>query len=89
MTEEMRIVIKGFDDPTSPFYVEPEDFEKVSIDGLKYGLKIRDGILLPNFVRNLSMIKSLELRGDDTFILGFMKSGIHFRKQIPGFPCVL
>ena len=57
--------------------IEEENFETetVSVSSFKYDLKKRDGRYLPKYIRNLSLIKSLEIRSDDAFIIGYPKSG--------------
>lgn len=59
----------------SPFYIQEEQFEIVDVDGFENGLKMRDGVYLPTYVRNLSMIKKLNVKKNDTIIIGFPKSG--------------
>lgn len=63
----------------SDFYVEPEQFEVVNVKGTKYGYKCRDGTLLMNTVQNLACVKNLELKNDDTFVIGFLKSGNYYK----------
>ena len=55
--------------------IEEDKFEKEDIPCLKLGLKKKDGCYFPNYVRNLSVIRSLELRKSDTFVIGYPKSG--------------
>lgn len=55
--------------------VEAESFDQVEVKGTKYGMKIRDGVYLPNGVKNLSNSKCFKLRDDDIFISSFPKSG--------------
>ena len=52
-----------------------EDMQIEKIPGYKNGLKIANGSYLPMYVRNLSIIKSMELRDTDTFVIGYPKSG--------------
>jgi hypothetical protein len=69
-------------DTHSEFYIEPEEFEIVRAKSAKNGLKKRDGVLLSNFTINLSSVKNLELRSDDTFVIGFPKSGTTWIEEI-------
>lgn len=57
--------------------IESESFEHVEVDGTKYGMKVRDGIYLPNGVMNLSYSKCFKLRNDDIFVSSIPKSGIY------------
>ena len=56
--------------------IEEEEFKTEKINGLRLGLKVKDDCYLPNYVRNLSIVKTLDLRSDDTFVIGYPKSGI-------------
>lgn len=62
--------------------IEEEEFQNEKIDGLRLGLKVKDGCYLPNYVRNLSIIKSLELKKDDTFVIGYPKSGTTWVEEL-------
>lgn len=57
------------------FYFEPEDLEVVPIKGTKNGYKHKDGINLMYSVRNSKCAKNLTVKSDDTFVVGFVKSG--------------
>lgn len=59
----------------SEFYIEPEDLEVVPIKGTKNGCKKKDGLLLMYNVQNTQCIKNLAIKSDDTFVIGFVKSG--------------
>jgi hypothetical protein len=59
----------------SPFYVPIESIEKVDVEGYQNGLKKADGVLLPTYVRNLSIINKMKFKRDDTIVIGFPKSG--------------
>lgn len=69
-------------DKTSEFYVEPEEFEIVEVKGCANGCKRRHGTFVSNMVTNLSVIKSLELRENDTIVVGFPKSGTTWMEEI-------
>lgn len=58
------------------FYVEEEHFEIVPVVGYVKGFKRRDGILFSGLVNNLSVSKEINVRDDDTFVIGIPKSGI-------------
>ena len=75
MSKEHNKLVIDRADPNSPYYVEKEEFEHVAVPGMKHGCKRRDGIRLPNFVVNLSLVKNMQLRHDDVFVIGFMKTG--------------
>ena len=57
--------------------VEIEKFDSEEVPCLKNGLKKSNGNYLPNYIRNLSIIKTMELRNDDTFVIGYPKSGMY------------
>ncbi len=65
----------GKTDPTSEYYVEDENLEVVPVKGTKFGLKHKNGVNMPMFIRNLSVTKSMQLKPDDTFVIGYPKSG--------------
>jgi hypothetical protein len=62
-------------DKNSPYYVEQEEFERVDLPGVTRGYKKRDGILLSNMFRNMSLIKNMPIKEDDTFVVTYPKSG--------------
>ena len=62
-------------DKNSGYYVENEEFERVNPKAVKNGLKRRDGVNLPDIVRNISLVKNFESRDGDVFSIGFPKSG--------------
>ncbi len=55
--------------------IKEEEFDHVSVKGVQYGMKIRDGIYLPNDVLNLSSVKDLKLCKDDIIVSTYPKSG--------------
>ena len=59
----------------SDFYIEPEDLEVVPVKGTKNGYKSKDGLLMMYSVRNTMCVKNLQVKSDDTFVIGFVKSG--------------
>ena len=67
---------------SSKYYVEEENFELELIEGTKNGLKKLKNTYFPMWVRNISIIKSIEIKPDDTFVITYPKSGttwvIHF-----------
>nr|QVK45629.1 sulfotransferase [Brachionus paranguensis] len=69
-------------DKTSEFYIEEEEFKEELVEGNEFKLKKFENIFLPGLVRNLSSIKSLELRPDDTFVVGYPKSGTTWVEEI-------
>ena len=75
--EAVKLVTDWQKDPTSELYIKPDEFEKVKINGFKDPVNTYDGILLSNEVINISELKDLELRKEDTFIIGFPKSGMY------------
>lgn len=74
--DAVKLIAEWQKDPTNDFYIKPDEFETVTIPGFNGPLKIYDGILLFNEVINISELKNLNLRSEDTFIIGFPKSGI-------------
>lgn len=74
-SEIIKTIFDWQKDPTNELYIKPEEFEIEPIKGYKDGVKKRDGLLVFNAVINMSMAKNLTLRPDDTFIIGYPKSG--------------
>ena len=64
------------DDPNSEFFVPREKNVIVPVKGHRHGLQLIDGILLPHLFRNQSIVKNMEVREDDTFVVSYPKSGI-------------
>nr|QVK45628.1 sulfotransferase [Brachionus paranguensis] len=62
--------------------IEIENIDQVEVKGTKYGMKIRDGICLPNGVKNLSYSKCFKLRDDDILISSFPKSGTTWTNEL-------
>jgi hypothetical protein len=63
-------------DPTSKYYVEDKNYELTNHPTMKsVKTKIVDNHYLPDFARNMDIIKNMTLRSDDTFIIGIPKSG--------------
>lgn len=73
--ERMRAAIGLISDEKSEYYVREEDFEHAELSTVKNGYKKRDGVHLPSGIRNLSLVKNMEVREDDVFSIGFPKSG--------------
>lgn len=71
----MHELMKEINDPNSQYYVPKEDFEFIPVKGTKAGVKSRNGHLVPILCRNLSVVKNMEVREDDTFVITFPKSG--------------
>jgi hypothetical protein len=62
-------------DPSSPYFVNEENLEIVPVQGMSKGLKRVDDIYLPTLVKNLSLAKTIQVRNQDTFVIGYPKSG--------------
>ena len=78
MASEFEKMFHLINDKDSPFYVEDENLETVPVKGFSNGMKrAKPGsdILLHIGVRNLSNIKNMKLRDDDTFVISYPKSG--------------
>lgn len=65
----------GINDPTSEFYVKPDEFEYEHVKGFKFALKKIYGQLIGNTCINASNLKSLRFRADDVLLVGYPKSG--------------
>lgn len=76
LKEQYKVLLEQDADKNSEYYVELEEFERVNPKAVKNGYKRRDGVNLPELVRNLSLVKNMEIRPDDVFSIGFPKSGI-------------
>lgn len=59
----------------SKYYVEDENLEVVPIKGVQKGLKKVDDIYVPTLIKNVSLAKTMPLREDDTFVIGYPRSG--------------
>ena len=78
MASEFEKMFDLINDRDSPFYVEDENLETVPVKGFSNGMKrAKPGsdILLHIGVRNLTNIKNMKLRDDDTFVISYPKSG--------------
>ncbi|CAF0885820.1 unnamed protein product [Brachionus calyciflorus] len=58
------------------------ELERVILPGYNESLKIHNEILFPNFCNELLKIKDLKLRPDDTFVIGYPKSGTTWTEEI-------
>ena len=67
--------MKGLDDPESPYYVPRLEYETKPFKGNQNGLQVYKGHLLPSICRNAEVVKSMEVKPDDTFVVTFPKSG--------------
>lgn len=72
---EKLFIMRSKNDPNWEFYVPKDELENVTIKGTKFGLKRFNGYLLPQHCRNLSVVKSMEVKDDDTFVVTYPKSG--------------
>lgn len=73
---DLKTIMISREDPNWPYYVPDANYEKVSVKGHRYGLRRLNGHYLPNLCRNLSVVKSMDVREDDTFVVTYPKSGI-------------
>ena len=80
--EAIKLIWEWEKDPASEFYVKPEEFETQIVPGYKYPMKTKHGIFLFNDVVNITCIKELKIRPEDTFIIGFPKSGMNIDTNI-------
>jgi hypothetical protein len=64
-------------DPTSEYFVREELLEIVRVKGMTNGLKKLDDerTLVPTLIRNVSLARKMQTRPDDTFVIGYPKSG--------------
>ena len=72
MTQKLSFFDKlsFINDPTSKYYVETKSYEDTKfIGGKVHGKKI-NGVMIPDFCKNLDAIKNMKLRSDDTFVIG-------------------
>ena len=74
MSEELIEKIVSGLDSSSKYYVEDKNYP-IYENNLGNKVKLHDGICYPIFIRNLDCSKNIELRPDDTFVIGFPKSG--------------
>jgi hypothetical protein len=75
-TQLFTSLYESRNDKKSEYYIEEEDFEIVPTKGLKFGMKKRGVHYFGHFIRNLSATKkNLIINDNDTFVIGFPKSG--------------
>lgn len=73
--DSFESVMMAVIDKNSPFHVPQDDFNMIAVKGTKNGIKNIDGHLVPMPCRSLRVVKSMEVREDDTFVIAFPKSG--------------
>jgi hypothetical protein len=69
-------------DKNSAYYVEDENYEIEQIKGFKNGLKKHEGTYLSIIIRNVSLLKNIKLRENDTFVIGYPKSGTTYIEEM-------
>jgi hypothetical protein len=74
------IYLRG--DSTSQFFVEDKNYEVARVQGMRSGLKTVDDIYMPLLIKNLDLVKQMRVRSDDTFVIGFPKSGTTWLEEI-------
>lgn len=72
--EEFLLASKN---PQSPLYVPQGEFKYVPLKGYKNVVPSFNGNFLPFFMRNVEVIKNMDVREDDTFVISYPKSGIN------------
>lgn len=72
---DLKTILIHLNDPNWEFFVPREKYEIVPIKGTRFGLKQINGLFLPQLCRNLSVIKKMDVREDDTFVVTYPKSG--------------
>ena len=53
-----------------------------SVKGTQNGMKLVNGVYFPLYVENLNLIKSMKVRSDDIFIIGYPKSGMKWTQEL-------
>jgi hypothetical protein len=71
------------EDKTSKYYVEDLNYQLVEQPEITDGYRFIDNsFTVPKFVKNLEITKKMQLRSDDTFVIGFPKSGTTWIEEI-------
>jgi hypothetical protein len=59
----------------SKYYVEDENYPIVPLKGVKKGLKKVDNMYLPVLIKNISLVRTMNVRPTDCFVTGYPRSG--------------
>ena len=68
-------ILKQINDETSEYYVKQEVFEYEQLHGYKDPTKKVNELYIANAIINLSNLKTMTIRNDDVFLVGYPKSG--------------
>jgi hypothetical protein len=62
--------------PSSRYYVKPDDYEIVPMKGSQVDVKkYNDKVVFPMFVHGHSFLKEFDVQSDDVYVIGYPKSG--------------